>query len=304
MPRVSEIAAFLQSSVTGGDFEIEKVVPISAPEPRCLTFLSKMKPAWRERLDSTSPLAALVPPGLDPAPRCSYIEVANPRLAIARVLARFWAPKAAPAIAPTAVIHPAARLGEGVSVGHFAYIGAGVVIGDGSEIRERAVIYDRTIVGRRCVIKAGAVLGEEGFGIEFDEQLRPVRIPHIGHVELGDDVEIGCNSIVARATLGVTRIADRVKIDDLSIVAHNCSIGEDSLVCGLVAMSGSVTIGKRCWIGPQTGLLQSLRVADDSLLGLGAIVLRDVAENVVVSGYPAKVLGPRRETATEIQEPA
>ena len=148
-------------------------------------------------------------------------------------------------------------------------------------------------IGKNCLIKSHAVMGEEGFGFELDDDGTPVRIPHLGSVVLGDEVEVGVGSIIARGTIDPTRIGDRVKIDDAVFLAHNVNIGADTLVIANAEVSGSVTIGAKCWIGPSVSILNGITIGEGSLIGLGAVVTKPVPPNVVVVGNPGRVLRPR-----------
>ena len=133
-------------------------------------------------------------------------------------------------------------------------------------------------------------IGTQGFGFERDEHGVPVRIPHLGEVRLGLDVEIGACTVIARGTIGDTIIGDHVKLDDHVFVAHNVEIGESTLVVAGAVICGSVKIGKRCWIGANSTIKEHVKIGDDAFVGMGAVVLDDVAENAVVVGNPARFL--------------
>lgn len=181
-------------------------------------------------------------------------------------------------------IHPTARIGQ------HSVIGPGVRIGAHTVIGHHVVIGAEVEIGERCSIKSGAVIGEEGFGFERDARGAAVRLPHIGTVRIGNDVEIGSLTTVCRGTLGDTVLQDGAKIDDHVHIAHNISVGEHAFVIACAEVSGGVRIGKRAWIAPAATVLNQLTIGDDAIVGLGAVVVRNVEAGATVVGNPAKPL--------------
>lgn len=182
------------------------------------------------------------------------------------------------------LVHPSVRLGQHV------VLGRGVKIGEGSVVNHHVVIGDEVVIGNRCVIKSGAVIGEEGFGFERDSHGHALRLPHLGSVRIGDDVEVGSLTTVCRGTLGDTVLRDGCKIDDHVHIAHNVDIGEDAFVIACAEVSGGVKIGPRAWIAPNAALLNQLTIGADAVVGLGAVVVKSVPDGAVVAGNPAKPL--------------
>jgi UDP-3-O-[3-hydroxymyristoyl] glucosamine N-acyltransferase len=182
------------------------------------------------------------------------------------------------------VIHPTARIGRNVVIGRGVHIGAGTVV------YHNTVIGDEVVIGQRCVIKSCAVVGEEGFGFERDAQGKAVRLPHIGTVVIGDEVEVGSLTTVCRGTLGDTILRDGCKIDDHVHIAHNVDVGEDAFVIACAEVSGGVKIGQRAWIAPNASVLNQLTIGADAVVGLGGVVVRSVPSGAVVVGNPAKQL--------------
>lgn len=208
----------------------------------------------------------------------------------------------------SAVIHPNAKLHSSVRVGPNTVIGPDVEVGQDTHIRSNCVIEHGVKIGQNCVvnnlvnigylcvigdrviIRPGAVIGNEGFGFAQDEQSRYHRTPHTGIVEIGDDVQIGSNCNIDRATYGATKIARGVKIDALCHIAHNVSIDEDTLFVAQSGVAGSCNIGKRVIASGQTGILDHKTVVDDVVLAHRCGVIEDISESGVWAGTPAKPL--------------
>jgi UDP-3-O-[3-hydroxymyristoyl] glucosamine N-acyltransferase LpxD len=179
-------------------------------------------------------------------------------------------------------IHPTARIGRNV------VLGRGVRIGAGTVIYHNAVIGDEVSIGQRCVIKSCAVVGEEGFGFERDTLGKAVRLPHIGTVLIGDEVEVGSLTTICRGTIGDTILRNGCKIDDHVHVSHNVDVGEDAFVIACAEVSGGVKIGPRAWIAPNASILNQLSIGADAIVGLGGVVVKSVPDGAVVAGNPAK----------------
>lgn len=211
----------------------------------------------------------------------------TPRLDFARVLALLDAQVGFLWDTAEPQIHPTARIGRHAVIGHGVRIGAHTVVG------HHVVIGDEVEIGTRCNIKSGAVIGEEGFGFERDVTGAAVRLPHIGTVRIGNDVEIGSLTTVCRGTLADTVLHDGAKIDDHVHIAHNIHVGEHAFVIACAEVSGGVRIGKRAWIAPSATVLNQLTIGDDAVVGLGAVVVRNVEAGATVVGNPAKPL-PRK----------
>lgn len=303
MVYASNIAGFLGKPLHGPEVEVEKPRPLSDPAPHSLLFVKKFRSDWVAILNGTEQSLALAAEDYAGQLRISHILVPRPRLALARVLHKFFAPASPAGIASTAIVDPTARLGHGVSVGHFSLIGAGAEIGDGSVIANHAVIAPGVRIGRRCLIKSHSVIGEAGFGMEFEEDGRPLRLPHLGGVILGDSVEVGALCTIARGTLGDTVLENDVKLDDHVHVAHNCRIGAGTLITACAEISGSVQLGKRVWVGPNAAINNDLKIADETLIGIGAVVLgsnRQRGRHLL--GNPARPLWRSQSSSNEAED--
>lgn len=199
-----------------------------------------------------------------------------------------------PIVAETAVFGCQIKMGTGVSIGSGAYIGNHVSIGDQTVIEENVVIGDGVIIGDNCHIKAGAVIGGRGFGYsKKDGQYRPVR--HFGSVVIGNNVDVGSNVCIDRGTLDDTVIHDGVKIDNMCHIGHNVVIGEDTIITAGNTICGSVHIGKNVYIAPHSVIMNQLKVEDGAMIGMGAVVMKNVNAATVNIGCPAKAVRIRRE---------
>jgi len=252
--------------------------------------------------------AALVIAARDAAIKtsASIIRVDNPTAAFAKVVEQLVPPPVSftPGVHKTASIGPTARLGRDVAIQAFVVIEDGAVIGDrtfigagtyighesriGADCRlyPRVTLRERTVLGERVVLHSGVVLGADGFGYELVEG-RHQKIPQVGNVEVGDDVEIGANSTIDRARFGTTRIGRGTKIDNLVQIGHNCVIGEHCVICGLAGLAGSVIVGNYVTIAGQVGIAGHLTIGDKAIIMAQAGVTKDVPPGAIVLGAPA-----------------
>jgi len=289
--RASEIARFLDAELRGDDIEVGRPASWIDPPAGSVTFARDFDPAAAARLSAQREV--LVIAGKDYASSLAgpHIVADNPRLAFAKVVGRYFAPRTEQGISQHAVIHPSASIGSDVTVAPFCVVGPDVRIGDRSELRPHVVLASGTVLGHDTLIKSNTVIGEEGFGFETDDV--PIRMPHLGAVRIGDHVEVGALCSIARGTLGDTTIGDHVKIDDHVFIAHNVTIGRASFVIAGAEVSGSVHIGSEVWIGPQATIRNQVSIGDGALVGMGAVVTRDVPAGMVFAGNPAKVVRER-----------
>ena len=283
-PMASDIAKFLDAELIGNDYFVKDVKALDHASSGALMF------AKDKNFSLPSDIACVVLCPLDYENRnaeYSVIRVKNPRLSFAKSVTYFFSKKPKPEISKTVKIGNNCNIDPSVSAGENCVIGDNVTIGCGTVINHNVVIFDNTKIGAHCYIKSGAVIGEDGFGFDFEEDKSPVRIPHLGNVVIGDYVEIGSNTNIARATLGSTVIGSHVKIDDQVFIAHNCQIGEKTLIVAFAEVSGSVKIGKRCWIAPNSSIIQKVVIGDDVTIGIGAVVTGDVGSGTKVMGLEA-----------------
>jgi UDP-3-O-[3-hydroxymyristoyl] glucosamine N-acyltransferase len=186
---------------------------------------------------------------------------------------------------PFVSIGDEAQIGPRVTIHPGASIGPQVTIGEDTVIYPVVTIYPRCVLGKRVIIHAGTVIGADGFGFVKDGEAN-VRIPQVGIVEIEDDVEIGANCCIDRATFGKTLIKKGVKIDNLVQVAHNVQIGEHSIIVAQVGISGSTKLGKNVTLAGQVGLVDHIEIGDNVMIGAQSGIAKDVPANQIVLGTP------------------
>lgn len=257
-----------------------------------------------KRIHETRAGAVIVPREFEVRANASLVQTDNPRLAFARIMPLFFPLSVpAPGIASTAVIGPHARIGEEVSIGPRAVIGdngrigdrgrihPGVVIGDGVDIGEDVEIYPNVTIykdcriGSRVIIHSGTVIGSDGYGFVADGD-RHVKIPQVGIVVIGDDVEIGACNTIDRATFGKTWIQRGVKTDNHVHIGHNVTVGENTLIVAQVGIAGSASIGGNVILAGQAGISGHIVIGDRAIVGPQAGVIRSLPDGAVVSGTP------------------
>ncbi|MCM8594333.1 UDP-3-O-(3-hydroxymyristoyl)glucosamine N-acyltransferase [Accumulibacter sp.] len=298
--RLDEIVARL-GGVARGDVAtvVFQVGSLLSAGPGQIAFLAN--PKYREQLHGTRAGAVIVPPQFADDTDLPRIVHPNSYACYARVAALLNPPRRRPAgVHPSAVVNspvPAtASVGENVVVGQDVTIGEnvtlfpGCVIGDGASIGEDSLLYPNVVVGhdcvigRRAIVHAGAVIGADGFGFARDGE-RWVKIPQIGRVVLGDDVEIGANTSIDRGALDDTQIGDGVKLDNQIQVAHNVSIGEHTAMAGCVGIAGSAKIGRRCTVGGAGMISGHLEIVDDVHVSAGTLVARSLRQPGQYTGF-------------------
>ena len=291
--RALEVAKFLGKEIVGSDREVISPCSVDNCIDGGLIFIKRYDENILSKLSERQELTAIVTEDYYGKLSCTYILSDNPRLDFARVLQKFFISNNGLGVADTARIGSNISLEKNVSIGEYSVIGNNVIIGDGTEIRHHVVIGNNTVIGKNCLIKSNTVIGEEGFGFERDENGVPIRIPHLGRVVIGDNVEIGASTVIARGTLDDTIIENNVKIDDKVFIAHNVLIGDSSMVIAESEVSGSVHIGKGTWLGPNCCILNGISIGSNCLIGLGTVVTKSLPDNVIAVGCPARIIRQR-----------
>jgi UDP-3-O-[3-hydroxymyristoyl] glucosamine N-acyltransferase len=309
---LAEIAERTGGRVIGdASVRVVRIAAVDDVDATALTFATDerfLRAALESRAAAILADATLVDPSRAYAK--PIVAVASPRLALATLLTLLEPPRPrGPYVHPSAVVDPSAAIGTGVYIGALVAVGAGASIGAGTvlgagaiigaqarigagcTLHPRAYVADHCVLGARVVLQAGAIVGSEGFGWAFlDGALQ--KIPQIGNVELGDDVEIGANTCIDRAQTGVTSVGNGTKIDNLCQIGHNCRIGAHTAIAALTGLAGTTTIGDYVQVGGQSGFGGHLSVGSRAKVAGGSEVWGDVAAGATVGGSPAR---PHRE---------
>ena len=292
-----ELAGFLQKKLVGENSIIYEPRSVDSVRDNSVIFVDNVwcKDFDYKKLKTFSDVLVITNEDIRKKAECSFILTEEPRLDYIRMLNRFFLRKPVAEVHPTAVVDKKAVIGQSVSIGAHAFIGPEVRIGDDTAVHQNVVITGKVSIGRRCVIKANSTVGSEGFSFIFDKN-KLEHFPQIGGITIGDDVWIGANSTIERAALDDTVIEEGVKVDDLVQIGHNTRIGKFSQITAGAVICGRVVLGERCWVAPKACIDNAVVVGKNALIGMGAVVLKDVPEGMVVAGVPAKVLrknGPK-----------
>ena len=326
------------AQITGGMLSKAKDVAITNIAPPALADENTLALALGEEeianLASTKAQAALVPLGVN-IDGFTTIEVERPRLAMMKLITMFYEePHTNAGIHPTAVVHPSAKLGENVSLGANVVVAENAVIGDNTKILANSYIGngaqignkcffhagvnigDRVCVGNEVILHHGVSLGADGFSFVTEnpnniEQARKdgeikegnveqviFKIPSIGSVIIGNNVEIGANTAIDRGTIENTTIGDNTKIDDLVMIGHNCKVGKGCMIVSQVGIAGSCVIGDRVVIAGQAGLADHISIGDDTIIAAKAGVTKSFPAKSIVVGAPAV---PRKEFIKQLK---
>jgi UDP-3-O-[3-hydroxymyristoyl] glucosamine N-acyltransferase len=287
--KASQIAELVGGEFDGAnDPEITGVAPIDRASAGELSFVAHAKyAAYLEASDAAAILVTdtLIPRGSTKLPR---IVVQDVHRALAEVLRAFYPePQVPDGVHPSAIVDASAQVGARVRIGAYCVIGANCVIGADSILYPQVTLYPKVKLGERCVVHSGARIGSDGFGYVFVDG-KHQKVPQVGGVVVGDDVEIGANTCIDRGSVGATEIGNGVKIDNLVHIGHNVRIGDLSIIVAQVGVSGSTVIGKGVTLAGQAGLQGHIHIGDGAIIGGQAGVLGDVPAGAVYSGYPAR----------------
>jgi UDP-3-O-[3-hydroxymyristoyl] glucosamine N-acyltransferase len=279
---------------------IRQVGSLEGAAPGQISFFSNRK--HKNKLAETRAAAVILAPENEALTALPRILADNPYAYFARVSQLFNAVQLQPpGVHPSAVISKTATLGARVSIGPGCVLGDYVVIGDDTCLYPRVVIYPGCVIGKRVVMHAGAVIGADGFGIAPDGD-RWVKIPQIGGVRIGDDVEIGANTTIDRGALDDTVIEEGVKLDNQIQVGHNVRIGAHTAVAGCVGIAGSAVIGAHCTIGGAAMIHGHIRIVDRVHVSAGTLISRSILKPGTYTGfYPFDEHETWRRTAARLR---
>lgn len=305
---MKELAQWVDGTVVGDEeTEISGVAAVEEAQAGEITFIADLK--YLPKLSETKASAVIVSREVSQADK-PLLCVTHPHLAFAKILTLFFQKPYRPkGIDSNTWISPSAKLGKDLTLYPFVYIGErcsigdrvtlypGVYVGEDAAVGEDSIlfpnvsVYSGTLVGKRVILHSGVVIGSDGFGY-VKEGKKSVKIPQVGSVEIEDDVELGANTTVDRATLGKTIIRRGTKIDNLVQVAHNVVIGEDSILCAQAGISGSTKIGSNVTLAGQVGVVDHVEIGDNVIVGAQAGVTHNLPGNQGYVGSPAL---PHRE---------
>ncbi len=306
---LEEAADFIGGKITGNkNLEIENLSKIEEAKKGDLTFL--YLPAYEKYFSSTKASAILVKPGFKKKRNdITYIEIPDPNKAFSKLLIKYFSPSfPLEGIAPTAFLHPSAKIGKNIALGQNCVVSAGCKIGDNTKIFHNTVLLENVEIGNDCLIfqnvsirenckigdrvmiHPGTVIGADGFGFFTDEKDVYHKIPQIGNVIIGDDVEVGANVTIDRAAIGSTEIKRGVKIDNLVQIAHNVVVGEDTVISAQTGISGSTKIGNNCIVAGQVGIVGHIEICDNVIIMAQSGISKSINKPGSYFGTPAKEL--------------
>ncbi len=301
---LAELAAHLGAELSGpGDRLIGGVASLVAAGPRDISFFSNR--LYREQLAHTQAGAVLTHPAYREDCPTAALLLGNPYLGYAKVAALFAPAYPPPAgihpsawvspearvdpgasIGPQAVVEASAEIGPGVIVGAAGVVGRACRLGAGCYLHPRVTLYPGVILGERVIIHSGAVIGADGFGLANDQGIW-IKVPQLGGVRIGDDVEIGANTTVDRGALEDTVLEEGVKLDNLIQIAHNVRVGAHTAIAACVGIAGSTRVGRHCSIGGGVGIVGHIEIVDHVHITGGSVVLQSISEpGVYSSGSP------------------
>ena len=317
MVTVGELASWVEGHVEGDTAALVKgVSSIEDAQVGDIVFAENDRFLNQAARSSASAIVAFLDAVTPDKP---LIRVQNPRVAFLKILERFRPQlNVAPGVHPTAIVGHDVVLGDGVSVGAYAVVGDRAALGErtvvmphcfiGDEcalgadciLYPRVTLYSGCQIGARVVVHSGSVIGADGFGYVQVEG-RSVKVPQIGIVEIGDDVEIGANCTIDRAKTGSTVIGARTKVDNLVHIAHNVKTGTDCIIVAQVGIAGSCTLGRGVILAGQAGIKDHVDIGDGATVMAQGGVFGDVEAGAKVSGYPARPHGQKQRQLVEIE---
>ena len=302
---LQELAKMLDGKLTAGDPQM-LIKGVNGLEEAQKEQISFAVPPYVELADKSRAGALVLPLDADFSGHQAVIRVENPRAAFAKLLVLFRPPEEVETgISKFAFVHPTAKVGKNVAILPFAYVGADASVGDETviyphvyvgrhvQIGAKCVIYpnavirEKCVIGNRVILQAGCSIGGDGFGFVTTEG-KHTKVLQTGNVIIGDDVEIGCNTCIDRATIDSTVVGAGTKIDNLVHLGHNDIIGENCLIVAQVGISGSVTVGHNTTFGGQAATAGHLKIGSNCLFAGRTGIISDVPDNALWAGFPAQ----------------
>lgn len=288
----SEIALFLKKNLIGDNIEIYSADSLKSVKNGSIIFLNRFGKNILDTLPCDKDYLIIAVQEYKGTLKSSHILSDNPRLDFAKVIKRYFIENKKPHISENAFISKSANIGENCIIETDVYVGHNVTIGNNCILDNSCIIHDNTYIGDNVHVKAKSIIGEQGFGFEKENEV-PFRIPHIGNVVIKDNVEIGCLNTINRGTLNSTIISENVKTSDNVHIAHNVFIGKNTMIAANVSVNGSVNVGESIWIGPNSSIKNGIKINNKAIIGIGSVVIKDVLEDQVVGGNPAKEISKK-----------
>jgi UDP-3-O-[3-hydroxymyristoyl] glucosamine N-acyltransferase len=304
----SQLAQLLNGTIIGNSLkEVNNIGPIETAADNYLSFFNN--PKYEPHVYTTQAGVLLVPATFVPLKpvQTTLIQVADPYACIALILDEYVKSQhVETGISDKASIHANTTIGNQVYIGDYTTLNIATNVGDNTKIYEQCTIgknvqigqnciiypgvklYPNTIIGNNCILHAGVVIGSDGFGFAPMANGSYKKVPHVGTVSIGNDVEIGANSTIDRGSIGVTKIGNGVKIDNLVHIAHNVEIGNNTVIAAQTGISGSTKIGDNCMIGGQVGIVGHITIASGTKINAQSGVSKSIIEShKAVTGSPA-----------------
>ena len=286
----TEIARFLNLELVHGESRILRADDILEAGPGGMIWLKQYDPQRVLEINKARPSLVICDQLTSESIEAPCIVSSNPKMSFLKTLEHYFRDPEPTGIHPTAIIESGVRLAVDVAIGAYTRIGGNVSVGPRTIIGSGVVIEGRVSMGSDCRVKSNSVIGSQGFTFERDENGNPHHFPHIGCIVIGNDVWIGSCTTIERGGLGSTTIQSGVKIDDLVQIGHNTFVGKNTLIMANMVLCGGASIGENCWLAPNSVVKQKVHVGNDCVVGLGAVVLKDVPNGATVAGVPARVI--------------
>jgi UDP-3-O-[3-hydroxymyristoyl] glucosamine N-acyltransferase len=305
--QLKEAADLIGGKIFGQtDISFSNIARIDEAQPGDLTFL--YLPNYEKYFAGTKASIILVKRGFEHTrDDITYVEVEKPNVALHKIITSYFMPEIElSGIDESAYVHPSAVLGENIALGKNVVVSDGCVIGDNTKIFHNTVLLKNVLIGAdslifqnvsiredckigdRAIIHPGVVIGSDGFGFSPDEKGVYQKIPQIGVVEIGNDVEIGANCAIDRAAIGKTIIGNGVKMDNFIQIAHNVEVGDNTVLSAQSGISGSTKVGKNCILAGQVGVAGHIQITDGVIIGAQSGVSKSLKTPGKYFGYPAK----------------
>lgn len=304
MPDIKTIQNYLKNERLKFSFEgnhqmvVEGFSPLKAPKEKTITWIKEPSKFDLTSLKDFKELLIVTTfegQNLYKESEQSFIFCKDPKEVFFMILTAFFQTEIyTPGIHPTAVVE-SDKIGKNVHIGCHTYIGKNVIIGDNVVIKNNVSIEGKVSIGDNTLIHSGVVLGSDGYGYFKDQNNINQKVPHFGGITIGHDVEIGANTCIDRGTLDNTIIDDYVKIDNLCHIGHNVVIHEQAMVIALSMLGGSSKLEKKAYLAPSVSIMNQIVIGENSLVGMGAVVNKNVEKNKVVAGVPARVIKENKQ---------